>query len=408
MQRCCSTSKSETPVVASAQVPPPIRHVLPSPRRPRATMVCAAPDRPWSCPRAACQTAKEGSHRRSPHDNALIQSDLISSTESTTNNLLRPLHVHRTRHLSRSHRYRVKGISRSVQLNRAFRQYEMLTITAYRGRIPNAGPPVDRRLPGPRGKAVLMFEAIRIPPGHYAIGDESVPNAAPSHRRRLWSEFWIDATPVSWSHYEVFVAAGSYAREDFWTEHIAGGGKCPAVASVDKRCEAIFEATVAGRVNWPEGAQKSRDLPVMGLSWYEAFAVARFYHARLPFEAEWEGAMSRHPDGNERLSRPQGPWPDCVASRFGCFSLHHVMEEWMADAFSPRYWRADFNKRGVEWKSGSQVSVRGASPNELYQHQSFRFGDKPESASPFRGFRRVWDREPSAADVSALWRQDAG
>ena len=244
-----------------------------------------------------------------------------------------------------------------------------------------------------------MSDAVEIPPAHYEIGNESVPNAAPRHLRRLDEAVWIDAHPVSWAHFEVFVAAGGYAHGEFWP-----GGSLPVdgqAGSVDERCRFLLEQAESFRrqcKNWPGGA---REHPITGLTWLEAEAVARFFGARLPFEVEWEAAMTASPDA----AKP-APGQRSV-SRLGCPILLGLMQEWTGDTFASVYYRADFSSRGIPWspeRSGMLISVRGASPYNLYQHVATRVGRNPHEGHAYCGFRRVWDHPPAQSELTPEWR----
>jgi len=226
---------------------------------------------------------------------------------------------------------------------------------------------------------------IHIPAGEHAIGDESIPNASPRHRRKL-AAFWIDARPVSWAHFEVFVAAGGYHDDELWRD--SQGGDLPQVRpdSVDQRHKQLLPREGLLRLGEVLQMQSPRELPITGLTWFEALGLARFYGARLAFETEWEAAM---------------------AASAGCLVAIGLLQEWTADAFTPRYWRADFDRVGVPWAAAAEgdVVVRGAAPEDLYHHVSVRVGRPPGVGHPYRGFRRVWNSRPTETQIVAAWRE---
>lgn len=235
----------------------------------------------------------------------------------------------------------------------------------------------------------IHAHAVLIPTGEYPIGDDSIPNASPHHRRHL-NEFWIDAQPVSWAQYEVFVAGGGYGDESLWADVDGNPFLNERPSSVDSHHRDLL-----GQVRSAADRNRMasvRERPVTGLSWYEAWVVARFYGARLPFEIEWEAAMTA----------PSSACADSLTSSNAVGSF----QEWTADNFTPRYWRADFARVGVPWvvSGAGHAVVRGAAPEDLYHHVCFRMGSEPGTRHARRTFRRVWDASPTDAQVLGNWR----
>ena len=106
--------------------------------------------------------------------------------------------------------------------------------------------------------------------------------------------FEIGKYPVTNSWFEEFVKAGGYKNKDFWTEE-------------GKKWLDTKKAEYPGL--WNERKWKSPNSPVVGVSWYEAYAFTRWltslrdgYEYRLPDENEWEAAAS----GLEKREYPWG------------------------------------------------------------------------------------------------------
>jgi len=214
--------------------------------------------------------------------------------------------------------------------------------------------------------------------GGYWIGDDAIATSAPRHLRRFRDDAWIEVGYARWADFEVFVASGGFADERLWRD--ASGNAFPAgcvPASVDDRCEMIREATLAGMPRAWQASGADRLLPLLGVTWFEAMAVSRFFGGRLPFEAEWEAAMR---------GRVVAAGDD-DGGRF---------QEWTADAFVGRYWRADEAVRGRPWTAGRQVVVRGYATGEPTFATTARRSVDPASHGPHRGFRRVWDDEAAS------------
>jgi iron(II)-dependent oxidoreductase len=96
-------------------------------------------------------------------------------------------------------------------------------------------------------------------------------------------EFYLDRRPVTNREYLRFVAAGGYEQMAIWDPQI-----WPAVADF------VDRSGKPGPRFWKNGCYESGqdDHPLVGVSWYEAAAYARWVGKRLPTSAEWEKAAS--------------------------------------------------------------------------------------------------------------------
>lgn len=226
---------------------------------------------------------------------------------------------------------------------------------------------------------------IRVDPRAYDVGDDSIPIASPRHRRILVQSFWIARDLVSWADFERFVAGAGYSREELWVDRDGVAFPISRPPSVDRRVRQLLDESESIRSSFPPGGTRTRRQPVTGLNWYEASAVARFYRARLPYEVEWEIALTSFPP-SRRDNVLIDSWK--------------VLQEWTSDAFSPKYWRTDHSSIGVGWTAGNAsqlVSVRGCSATDLIRHVAFRRGASPSCGEAVRGFRLVWDQPPPAS-----------
>jgi gamma-glutamyl hercynylcysteine S-oxide synthase len=151
-----------------------------------------------------------------------------------------------------------------------------------------------------------------VPDGDVSLGmvDESsmgerteTPSPGPAgghtiHVRR----FFLDRCPVTnWQYFE-FVAAAGYHQMSLWDE-----SALPAVLEfVDRTGE-------PGPCFWSHGrfAEGTEDLPVVGVSWYEAAAYARWVGKRLPSDAEWvKAGVWPVPMPGHGLVQRTYPWGD--------------------------------------------------------------------------------------------------
>lgn len=239
--------------------------------------------------------------------------------------------------------------------------------------------------------------------GRYSIGSNNIPNASPQHLRDLHS-YWIDRVPVSFGHYERFVAGCGYDDKSLWRD----SSESPSIASIDQRCDELLEQSLLAAGLFRDKPTRSVDIPLVGVSWGEAAAIARFAGGRLPFESEWEIAMQR----SSRVSTGEPPtgfsgtprcWQHAPRSDWGCVVATNVLQEWTADTFSPVYWRSGGDRHGMVWTPGQVygVSLRGSCNTDMHKDYRFRRAVDPDERHSARGFRRVWDTEPSQVQFSS-------
>ena len=116
--------------------------------------------------------------------------------------------------------------------------------------------------------------------------------------------FFLDRYPVTNAQFYEFVAGGGYEQMSLWDESI-----WPAVLD-------FVDATgQPGPRFWNHGCYPpGRDRhPVVGVSWYEAAAYARWVGKRLPTDAEWvkAGSWPVSPSAHARLQR-RYPWGETM------------------------------------------------------------------------------------------------
>lgn len=116
--------------------------------------------------------------------------------------------------------------------------------------------------------------------------------------------YYLDQYPVTNRQYFEFVSGGGYEQMAVWEPEIWPG----VIDFVDMTGQ-------PGPRFWEEGtfpAEKA-DHPVVGVSWYEAAAYARWTGRRLATDAEWEKAAS-WPMQLSASNRPQRkfPWGDTM------------------------------------------------------------------------------------------------
>lgn len=136
-------------------------------------------------------------------------------------------------------------------------------------------------------EASLKIPTCQIPAGRYPIGNQLVIVARPEHTVEL-KTFAIGTTTITNLQFLPFIDAGGYTTERWWS---AMGWRW--LRSKDMRAPGF----------WSDARYNQPEQPVVGVSWYEADAYARWLAEvtgerwRLPTEVEWEAA-ARGLDGD--------------------------------------------------------------------------------------------------------------
>ena len=168
---------------------------------------------------------------------------------------------------------------------------------------------------------------VRFPGGPEEIGHAgpgfAFDNERPRHR--VWLEpFELGDRLVTAGEYLAFLEDDGYRRPELWLADgwaAAQAGRWAAPLYWEQDDGEWFQATLAGRR--PVDPRE----PVCHVSYYEADAYARWAHARLPNEAEWEVAAARATPGDggtfleagsfHPRALSAGPAPGTLAQLFG-------------------------------------------------------------------------------------------
>lgn len=190
----------------------------------------------------------------------------------------------------------------------------------------------------PAGDVVLQSPNIPGP-------DDELEELQEFRRRVRVKTAYLDRFAVSNRQYAQFIAAGGYRRTEFWPTAVL-----PHVLQfVDRTGEPGPRFWENGRP--PKGKE---DHPVVGVSWYEACACARWMGKRLPTSAEWqraacwsdnEGGDRKYPWGNAFDPKRTNTWSACRGDTVpvneyyegcttnGVYQLIGNVWEWVATAF---------------------------------------------------------------------------
>ena len=187
--------------------------------------------------------------------------------------------------------------------------------------------------------------------------------------------YYIDRSEVSNREYQNFVDHGGYQKQEYWPAVLQKNGQpliwSDAMQLFRDTTDRPGPATWAGG-HYPEG---KGDLPVSGVSWYEAAAYAAFAGKSLPVMGQWyqtaDFDIAEYTVQMSNLSSeaPSPTGTDRGLGPYGTFDMAGNVREWIANP-------VDGDTRlilGGSWKSP-----------ELLLHKS-------GSAFTTRPFRHEWN-----------------
>jgi predicted esterase len=244
--------------------------------------------------------------------------------------------------------------------------------------------PVSFRLPPENAPDREMIHVPRGDMRLFAIGAVKV------NPQVTLGAFLIDRHEVTNREFAAFVAAGGYTREEFWHQPFVDASRTLTFREAMDR----FRDTTGrpGPATWKVGAYPDGedDLPVGGVSWYEAAAYASFAGKELPTLYHWYRADTANdiqmlpglvlPTTNHEGTGPR-PWTAGSMSAYGAINMAGNVREWTANASD----------------HGTRLALGGAWTDPAYLYLL------PEARHPFdrapgnglRGMKRV-DGEASA------------
>jgi hypothetical protein len=222
--------------------------------------------------------------------------------------------------------------------------------------------------------------------------------------------FYLDRFEVTNRDYQKFVDSGGYAKEQYWREKfIRDGREIPWAEAV-----AAFRDTTnrPGPAGWVAGhyAEGQADVPVSGVSWFEASAYAAFVGKTLPVLPQWY--MGAPPDDARYIvsvSNMSGSAPAPVGAHkgvgpYGTYDMAGNVREWVVNA-------DDTDNRfilGGSWKSASYFaySPETFSPFDRSEENGFRCAKNtlalpPSAVAPIKRIhaRNFAEYKPASDDV---------
>ncbi|MCP5048815.1 MAG: SUMF1/EgtB/PvdO family nonheme iron enzyme [bacterium] len=249
---------------------------------------------------------------------------------------------------------------------------------------------------GDRRIEIQSPSMVLVEAGEFIRGGEGHRREKPVRYIYL-DEFEIGTFPVTNLEFKAFMVDGGYASGTYWTTE---GWKW------------LREENISEPESWHNRQWNGLNFPVVGVSWYEASAYAKWISIKtgknfaLPTEAQWEKAARvnkglNYPWGNEfnkkfcnssesglKRTSPVGIFPKGV-SFCGCQDMAGNVWEWCADWYDDDYYKGSPQKNPQGPLKGSGRVMRGGSWNftHVYCRAAFRGWNLPADRFVLIGFR---------------------
>lgn len=186
----------------------------------------------------------------------------------------------------------------------------------------------DRLVVGPEvyrldTEAALPSDMVRVPGWTLSEGGRPIKV----------KDFFLDAREVTNARFKQFVDAGGYERKELWDPVSVRGA---ALSWGEAMKMFVDRAGRPGPSTWEAGTyrQGEDDLPVAGVSWYEAAAFARFAGRELPTLHHWQQALANAifpwllPASNFSGQGPRAVTRSRSMSYVGAYDMTGNVREW--------------------------------------------------------------------------------
>jgi formylglycine-generating enzyme required for sulfatase activity/dienelactone hydrolase len=188
----------------------------------------------------------------------------------------------------------------------------------------------------------ILHETGEQPEGMVFVPGGSAPAFGDGEPIRL-PGFWIDKYEVSNREYQRFVDAGGYQNRTYWKEPFLEDGR--TLEWTDAIQGFRDQTGRPGPATWelgrfPEG---QADIPVHGISWYEAAAYAAFTNKTVPTLHHWRRAIGQIDFENvSSVSNFAGKGPLRAGATedlgpYGTFQMAGNVREWAWNAIEDRH-----------------------------------------------------------------------
>ena len=173
----------------------------------------------------------------------------------------------------------------------------------------------------------LPPDMVRVPGGRVTLDGDRI----------TIGDFFLGRYEVTNAEYRAFVVAGGYQRPELWDPLVVNGVALPWRDAMQRFVDRTGRP---GPSTWEAGDYPQGDdqLPVSGVSWYEAAAYARFAGRELPTAQHWQHALANAmfpwllPASNFGGAGPRRVTESRAMSHVGAYDMAGNVREWTSTA----------------------------------------------------------------------------
>jgi len=195
------------------------------------------------------------------------------------------------------------------------------------------------------------------------------------------SSVWMDSYEVSNQEFKTFMDAGGYTNTDYWEFPFIYGDD--TITFDDAKNRFIDNTGWTGPANWELGEfyKGAGDLPVTGISWYEASAYAKFVNKSLPsifhwfYAAELLAAPEIVKFGNFNKKSPAKKGTYNSMTRFGTYDLPGNVSEWIYNSRGHDRYILGGNYKEPSYWFNVPLQISPWSRNELIGFRCIKYID---------------------------------
>jgi len=229
-------------------------------------------------------------------------------------------------------------------------------------------------------------------------------------------DFWMDQYEVTNAEFKIFIESGGYEKKEYWDlPFIENEDTIPFELAMERFVDKTGWMGPAGWEfgDFPEG---NDEMPVSGISWYEAAAYAKFKKKDLPTLFHWFMVSEAHASpeivkmGNFDRSGPAIKGSFNSLTRYGIYDLPGNVSEWVYNANQEKRFVMGGNyNEPTYWYSTTMIQVSPWKRSELVGFRCIKYFEdtlRHELAQNFDRINRDYNHlQPISEEVFAIYKE---